>query len=98
MPATVGVMSDGRPVFETSIPVLDTDRRVVATYPKGKVLLSGYIEGEEQLHDRPAMVWLRSGRGQLVLYGFGPQYRASTPATYKLLFNALLLQPVEPRG
>jgi len=64
-------------------------------YPEEEVLLSGYVEGADQIGNRPAMVWLRSGRGQLVLYGFNPQFRASTPATYKLLFNALLLSRLE---
>jgi hypothetical protein len=69
---------------------------VIATYPEGDILLSGYIEGEEQLAGKPAMVWLRSGRGQLVLFGFNPHYRASMAATYKLLFNALLLPEPAP--
>lgn len=94
VPNEVGVFSVGSPVFATSIPRADSDRRVIAVHPARDVLLSGYIEGEEQLAGKPAMVWLKSARGQLVLFGFGPQFRASTPATYKLLFNALLLPPI----
>ncbi len=95
MPPRTGVFSRGSPVFATSLPLRDTDRRVIATHPEEEVLLSGYIEGEDQIGNRPVMVWLRSGRGQLVLYGFNPQFRASTPATFKLLFNALLLPRLE---
>jgi len=40
-------------------------------------------------------VWVRAGQGQLVLFGFQPQFRGSTPATFKLVFNALLLPPVQ---
>jgi hypothetical protein len=91
MPSQTGVFSRGTPVFSTSLPSLDMDRRVIGVYPKKNILKSGYIENEKQLANRTGMVWLRKGKGQLVLYGFNPQFRASTPATYKLLFNALLL-------
>jgi hypothetical protein len=94
MPEKGGAFSRGRPVFATSIPVLDTDRRVIGIHPERDLLLSGYLEGEKQLQNRPAMVWVRTGKGQLVLYGFRPQFRGSTPATFKLVFNALLLPPV----
>ncbi|PJB78977.1 MAG: hypothetical protein CO090_05665, partial [Acidobacteria bacterium CG_4_9_14_3_um_filter_49_7] len=67
------------------------DRRVVGFYPRDHLLVSGYIEGESALAWHPAMIWLKKGKGQLVLYGFNPQFRASTPGTYKLLFNGLLL-------
>jgi hypothetical protein len=92
MPARTGVFSRGTPVLQTSIPTLDTDRRVIAAFPERDLLISGFIEGEKQLARTPAMVWIKKGRGQLVLFSFNPQFRASTPATYKLLFNALLLQ------
>ena len=95
LPDRVGVFSQGRPLFATSIPVADTDRRVIAVHPDDDILMSGYAEHEELLANVPAMVWLRKGPGQIVLFGFQPQFRASTPATFPLLLNALLLPPAD---
>lgn len=92
MQKTAKVFSRGRPVFSTSIPYFDTDRRVIASYPDDKVLASGYAKSNELLEGKSAMVWAKKGKGQFVLYGFYPQFRASTAGTYKLLFNALLLK------
>ena len=91
MPAHSGVFSNGKPFFLTSVPQFDTDRKVLATYFKKDVLISGYIEKEESLEGKTLLAWLRKGNGQFVLFGFSPQFRASTAATYKLLFNSLLL-------
>ncbi len=91
MPSETGVFSRGRPVFRTSIPGFDMDRRVIATYPEKDILMSGYADGEENIGNTAAMIWLKKGNGQLVLFGFSPQFRASTQSTYKLLFNSLLL-------
>jgi hypothetical protein len=96
MPANAGVFSRGTPVFQSSIPRLDTDRRVLVTHPEDHVLASGYIEGADEIANRAVGVWVRKAAGQLVLFGFRPQHRASTPATYKLLFNALLLPRLDP--
>jgi len=94
MPKRAGAFSRGSPVFATSIPRLDTDRRVIAIHPERDLLLSGYIEGERDLQNKPVMVWVRAGKGQLVLFGIRPQFRGSTPVTFKLVFNALLLPPL----
>jgi hypothetical protein len=91
MEPEIGVFSQGGPVFQTSQPIFDMDRRVLGKYPEKQILLSGYCEKEEAIGNKTAMVWIRKGKGQLVLFGFGPQFRSSTPGTYKLLFNALLL-------
>ncbi len=95
LPHTIGVFSRGRPVFATSIPFFDMDRRVIGWYPEENILMSGYAQHPELLARQPAVVWLKKGKGQMVLMGFNPQFRASTQASYKLLFNALLLPPLK---
>jgi len=91
MPGQIGVFSRGRPVFRTSIPIFDMDRRVIGSFPEKDVLMSGYAEEEEEMGNKAAMIWMKKGKGQYVFYGFYPQFRASTQASFKLLFNALLL-------
>ncbi len=91
MPESIGVFSRGRPVFTTSVPKFDMDRRVIGTYPEKDILISGYASGEEKMGNRAAMIWMEKGKGQYVLFGFGPQFRTSTQASYKLLFNSILL-------
>ena len=92
MPASIGVFSRGRPIFTTSVPKFDMDRRVIGTYPEKDILISGYASGEEKMGNRAAMIWMEKGKGQFVLFGFGPQFRTSTQAAYKLLFNSILLE------
>jgi len=92
MPEQIGVFHRGNPVFATSFPYFDMDRRVIASFPKENILMSGFVENEKLLANQVAMVWLKKGAGQIVLFSFCPQFRGSTPATYKLLFNALLLE------
>jgi hypothetical protein len=91
MPLETGGMYSRGTAFRTSVPRFDMDRRVIASFPEKDILLSGYVEKEEAVSNRNAMIWLRKGDGQLVLFGFNPQFRAGTAGTYKLLFNALLL-------
>ncbi len=88
----IGVFYRGRPVFETSIPSLDLDRRVIGKFPEDEILLSGYGENEKLIGNKTGLVWLKKGKGQLVLFAFNPQFRASTNVSYKLLFNSILLQ------
>lgn len=92
MPAEAGVFHRGTPVFRTSIPYFDMDRRVLATFANDNILMSGYAEEEELLRKEAALVWIRKGKGQIILSSFSPQFRASTAGTYKLLFNAIMLE------
>ncbi len=95
LPNEIGVFSRGRPVFATSIPNFDMDRRVIGKYPEEDILLSGYCEKEELLRNKSSIIWLKKGKGQLVLFGFSPHFRGSTDGTFKLIFNSLLLPPLK---
>ncbi|MDX9846463.1 MAG: M14 family zinc carboxypeptidase [Tenuifilaceae bacterium] len=90
MPESFPIYFTGSPIFETSVPYFDTDRRVLISYPVGDPRISGYIKNGKLLEDKAALVWIRKNQGQLLLFGFNPQFRGQTSGTFKLLFNALL--------
>lgn len=76
--------------------VLDSNLvRVIARYPADpdRVLLSGWVMHPERVAGRAALVEVRQGAGRVILFGFRPQYRGQSLATYPLLFNSLQLRP-----
>ncbi len=64
--------------------------KVVVSYPEERLMRSGWLIGEEKLARKAAMIEAKMGEGRVILYGFAPQARALTDATFKLFFNALL--------
>lgn len=91
MPAETAAFLDGAIAFDTTAPATDTQRWVLASYPDDQrdVLLSGWIHGADRLTRKAAAVAVTYGKGKIVLYGFRPQHRGQTHATFPLVFNAL---------
>jgi hypothetical protein len=87
----IGVFYRGNPVFRTTIPIFDMDRRVVASFPEENILLSGYAEKEKLLANKVAMAVVRKSKGRLILFAFNPQFRANTSVAFKLVFNGILM-------
>lgn len=85
---TPAVWFEDSPAFVIS----DTARAsVVLRYPStGDVLLSGWLLGGARLNGRAALVDASVGTGHVYLYGFRPQYRAQTNATWPLIWSAIL--------
>jgi hypothetical protein len=64
---------------------------VIARYPSdpSKILLSGWALGAEKIAGKAALVSIPMGKGKIVLFGFRPQYRGQSLATFPLFFNAI---------
>jgi hypothetical protein len=63
--------------------------RVAARYGSGDPLLSGWAVGGDEVAGEPALLEVEVGAGSVVLFGFQPNYRGQSVATWPLLFNAL---------
>ena len=63
---------------------------VLAHYPSGNVLQSGWmLDPQAQLNGRTALCEIPYGKGQVICFSFNPIYRAQAHNTYKLVFNAI---------
>ena len=84
---------ENSPAFEiqTDPLALTKNFRIIATYPKDpkQILLSGWALGAEKIAGKAALVEFAIGKGKIVLFGFRPQYRGQSLATFPLLFNAI---------
>ncbi len=88
-PQTIAWVEDS-PVFEVKDGKDGMSARAIARYPDtGNPLLSGWLLGANRLKGKAALVEVSLGKGRIILFGFRPQYRAQSMATYPLFFNAI---------
>ena len=79
---------ENSPAFEVTD---NANVKIIARYPQKTedILLSGWALGAEKLAGKAALVEVSVGKGKIVLFGFRPQYRGQSLATFPLLFNAI---------
>ena len=94
MPRESIAWAEDSPVFEvvqnanSSVPA--TNVKIIGWYPRDKdPLLSGWLLGGERIKGKAALVEVTMGKGRIILFGFRPQYRGQSLATYPLFFNSL---------
>jgi hypothetical protein len=83
-PENIAIWGESSPAWETS-------ETSVAKYTDSKVLASGWLLGEDHIAGKTALIDAKSGSGHIILFGMRPQYRAQSYLTFKLLFNALVM-------
>jgi hypothetical protein len=95
MPKESIAWAEESPVFDlTDAKEAAARVRVIARYPEtGDPLLSGWLLGGERIRGKAALVEVTLGKGRIYLFGFRPQYRGQSLATYPLLFNAISQSP-----
>jgi hypothetical protein len=98
MPKDTIAWAENSPVFEVvenaggDIPASNV--HVIGWYPQDKdPLLSGWLLGGDRIKGKAALVEVTMGKGRVILFGFRPQYRAQSTATYPLFFNSLATNP-----
>jgi hypothetical protein len=91
MPKESIAWAENSPVFEVkSDPLALLRVKIIAWYPKDKdPLLSGWLLGGDRIKGKAALVEVGMGKGRIILFGFRPQYRGQSLATYPLFFNAI---------
>ncbi|HKE57607.1 MAG TPA: hypothetical protein VKB46_12925, partial [Pyrinomonadaceae bacterium] len=93
MPKESIAWAEDSPVFEVvqgSSTIPTSNVHIVGWYPRDKdPLLSGWLLGGNRIKGKAALVEVMLGKGRIILFGFRPQYRAQSLATYPLFFNAL---------
>jgi hypothetical protein len=90
MPKETVAWVEDSPIFELKGGDEGKNARVIASYPSTRnPLRSGWLLGADRLRGKAALVEVSLGKGRIILFGFRPQYRAQSLATYPLLFNSL---------
>jgi Zinc carboxypeptidase len=93
IPAQSIAWFENSPAFEiqTDPLALSNNFRIIARYPSNpkEILLSGWALGVEKIAGKAALVEFTVGKGKIILFGFRPQYRGQSLATFPLLFNAI---------
>ena len=62
---------------------------VVGTYGQENPVIAGWILGPEKLAGQPALLRARVGQGEVIIFGFQPNYRGQSIVTWPLFFNAI---------
>jgi hypothetical protein len=89
--AGAGIPPEYKEMFDLYMPPdLKTVRVIMRFDAADKLLVSGLLEGGENLANKPAVVDVPVGKGHVVFFAINPMWRQETFGSFFLLFNAAL--------
>jgi hypothetical protein len=77
---------------EAIIPAAEDRPRVIVSFAEkaDQLLLSGMLEGGDELAGKPAVILSPRGKGNILLFANNPMWRMNTVGAYPLVVNAIL--------
>jgi len=83
---------DLRIFYEPYLPRIEDRPRVILAFPKEAegILLSGMLEGAEEITGKPLVIDAPLGKGHVLLFANNPMWRVNTQGSYALVTNAIL--------
>ena len=91
MEKSAAVFFRDTPTFETSAPrTAGESRSTPLVFGERDLLVSGWLEGENELARKSLLVDYRKDKGRIILIGPDLIHRTHGEGTYKIMFNALL--------
>lgn len=89
--AGTGIPPEFRDMFSLFAPPEVSAMRVLLRFDRGeKLLVSGMLEGEEEIRNSAAVVDVPLGSGHILLFAINPMWRCETNGNFFLIFNAAL--------
>ncbi len=77
---------------EVMKPAPRPDVTPITTYASKDLLMSGWgLNADKYIKNKGAMMNVGHGKGNVILFGFRPQFRGQARNTYKLIFNSIYL-------
>jgi hypothetical protein len=77
---------------EHAMPRPEDRPRVIVSFNKkaDQLLLSGMLEGGDELAGKPVVISVPRGRGNVILFANNPMWRQNTQGSYALVMNAIM--------
>ena len=72
------------------IPPADRARVILRYADNKELLVSGLLEGGDEIAQHPAVLDVPTGQGHVILFSINPVYRGETRGTYSLVLNTIL--------
>ncbi len=74
-----------------TVPEQDREQQILMKFPGGDAsVLSGLMKGANEIRNKPAIVDVPVGDGQVILFATNPCYRWQNLGEFRMLFNAVM--------